>query len=289
MKWLGRCFAVLLSVVLVCGAGAQTSTAPTNTPVVQTVRLEAAGPIKLDTGSAPFWSYLVPVAGPIISGLLAFLGVWFGLGIAERNTIKTIEATRLNNDASIWQKANETELRDIQAKLDGFYIPFELLTKANQLFAQDMRAREDKDYRLLLKLFDQKWRQNLSTGDQKAIDIICNNAEELRALIASKSGLVDGKILEYLSRATAHFRILYLAYKSELGTDPTRFAVYVYPRELTFVLRLEIDRLRHRMDELRANPARQLPPLRPLEIPPEHQLKEWVDPDGRLSGMPSPR
>jgi hypothetical protein len=38
--------------------------------------------------------------------------------------LNTIEASQKNNDASIWQKANETELREIQAKLDGFYIPF---------------------------------------------------------------------------------------------------------------------------------------------------------------------
>ena len=177
-----------------------------------TVRVEPVGPLKLDSGaSAPWWSYFVSVVGPILSGALAFVGVWLGLRIAAENTGKTIAAAQNNNDAAIWQKANETELRDIQAKLDGFYIPFQLLSKANHQFAQDLRSRESKDYRMLMKLFDKQWQEKLSPGDKKLVEIVCNNAEELRALIASKSGLVDDQILPYLSRASAHFRILHLS------------------------------------------------------------------------------
>lgn len=264
--------------------------APAQSVPVSTIRVEPVGPLKLDIGvGAPWWSYFIPVFGPILSGALAFVGVWLGLRIAADNTGKTIAAAQNNNDAAIWQKANETELRDIQAKLDGFYIPFQLLSKANHQFAQDLRSRESKDYRMLMKLFDNQWLEKLSPGDKKLVEIVCNNAEDLRALIASKSGLVDDKILPYLSRASAHFRILHLAYKSELGTEPARFRDYVYPRELDSMIALEIKRLRNRMEQLRANPGTHLAPLKPFVIPPNLELPEWADSDGRLEGTTGER
>ncbi len=142
---------------------------------------------------------------------------------------------------------------------------------------------------MLLKLFDSKWVDSLPPGDKKLVEIVSSNADELRALIASKSGSIDDKLLPYLSRVSAHFRILNLAYKRELGDDPQRFRDYVYPRELDRVLDLEIARLRARMDELRANPGGRPAPMRALTIPPELALPEWRDPDDRLGGNAEPR
>ena len=248
-----------------------------------TVRLDPIRPFSVESGpGAPWWSFLVPVVGPIVSGLIAFGGVWLGLRTAQGNTRRTLKTAQRNSDASIWQQANETELREIQAKLDGFFVPFQLLSKSNHQLAQDIRARQGEGYRMLIKLFDKEWRDGLSDGDKKLVEIVCYNGEELRELIGEKSGLVDDKILPYLSRASAHFRILHLAYKRELGTDSERFQDYVYPRQLDGVLELEIARLRNRIEELRANPGTAPKPLVPLQIPAELQLPEWVDPDGRL-------
>jgi hypothetical protein len=252
-----------------------------------TVKVEPIGSLKLDSGAgAPWWTYTIPAIGPIFSGLLALVGVWFGLRLGTTNTLKMTEAAQKNTEAAIWQKANETELRDIQAKLDEFYIPFQLQSRANHQFAQDIRSRQDEGYRMLVKLFDVQWRNGLPPGDAKLVEIVCKNAEELRALIASKSGLVDDKILPYLSRVSAHFRILHLAYESQLGNDATRFMQYVYPRELDPVLGLEIARLKDRIEQLRSNPGAPPPTLKTLEIPPNLKLTEWVDPDGRMGGTP---
>jgi hypothetical protein len=250
------------------------------------IKVQPIGSLKLDNGaSAPWWTYLIPILGPILSGALAFVGVVLGLRIAAVNTSKTTESAQKNTEASIWQKANETELRDIQAKLDGFYIPFQLQSKANHQFAQDIRSRQrDKEYRMLTKLFDAEWRKSLTPGDAKLVEIVCSNAEDLRALIANKSGLVDDQILPHLSRASAHFRILNLAFKSELGSDAAQFEKYVYPRQLDPVLALEITRLKSRIDQLRSNPSVCPPPAERLKIPSSLELPEWVDPDGRLKG-----
>lgn len=270
------------------GSAALAQSAPASTSSSLIVKVEPIAPLKLDAGDgAPWWTYFVPVVGPIVSGLLAFVGVWLGLKIATNNTAKTAEAAQKNNDAAIWQKANETELRDIQAKLDGFYMPFQLLSDANHMLAQDIRVRQPKDYRMLVQLFDTEWRESLSPGDKKIVEIVCNNAEELRALIANKSGLVDDKILPYLSRASVHFRILNLAYKSELGADPVRFNEYVYPRQLDKVLALEIERLRRRVEQLREKPGGSPPSREGLVIPPDYVLPKWSDPDSRLLGVQS--
>ena len=262
--------------------GSQVLSQTAVTPI--TIKLEPISPLKLDSGNgAPWWSYFVPIVGPIVSGALAFIGVWLGLGIASKNTTSTTEAAQKNNDAAIWQKANETELKNLQEKLNEFYIPFQLLSDANHLLAQDLRSRQKmENYRLLIQLFDHDWRDGLTPGDRKLVEIICKNAEELRALIASKSGLVDEKILPYLSRVSVHFRMLYLAYKSKLGEDSERFKEYIYPRELDKVLALEVVRLRGRMESLRLNPSGRPGSFESLAIPPDLELPKWSDTDGRL-------
>ncbi|HDR9355868.1 TPA: hypothetical protein QDB44_001718 [Burkholderia vietnamiensis] len=247
------------------------------------IRVESVSPMTLNNGtSVPRWTYWIPSIGPIISGVLAFLGVYLGLRIATKNASETLQSAQKNNEAVLWQKANEVELRDIQIKLDEFYIPFQLKSNANLQFAQDLKSRQGKDYRLLLKLFDREWRDSLAAGDKKLIEIVSNNADELRRLIEDKSGLVDDALLPYLSRASAHFRILDLAYRCELGDDPGPFKSYVYPRELDGVLSLEIARLRMRIGRLRLNPSVCPPQQEALKIPSDLELKEWGNESGSM-------
>ena len=48
----------------------------------------------------------IPLIGPIIPGGLAMVGIWLSFSFA-----------RHNNEQTIWQKANEIELKELLAKL----------------------------------------------------------------------------------------------------------------------------------------------------------------------------
>jgi hypothetical protein len=242
-----------------------------------TVRIEPVGPFKIDNGKAPApWTFWVPVVGPIISGLLAALGVLLSLRFAERSSKRTIEAARQTNEASIWQKANETELKELISKLDSFYGPFMQMSQANYLMIEEFRSRQPVGFRTLPKVFDPAWLATLSTGDRKIVAEVCQKAADLETFIAEKAGHVDGQLLPYLARASAHFRILYLAHQGLLGEDPNNFLRYVYPKQLDAVLRLEVDRLRRRCDALRANPGSPSGVMEPLRISVDLALEPWA-------------
>jgi len=203
-----------------------------------------------------------------------------GLKFAARNTEMQIEASQRASDAALWQRANEDELRDIQSKLDSFFFPYMQLAQANNQFAQDIRSRQPdpQTYRMLMKLFDKFWLVALPEGDKKLVQLVCANAEVLERFTADRAGILDTQLLPYLSRASAHFRILQLAHRGELGGDPSRFERYVYPQQLEGVLRLEIERLQRRIEMLRLSPGGRPPLMEPLVIPDELKLPPWVDP-----------
>lgn len=270
---------------------ALTTTQPSPTPLAplgaaqqqpSVIRIEPVGPIQLAGDKAPSWTYWVPVVGPMISGLLAFAGAWLGLRIAQRNTLQTVQATQKTSEAAMWQKANETELRDIQEKLDKFYGPFTIRLKTGLQLARDIRSRQPEGYRMLVKLFDPIWLPSLSAGDRKLVQLVCENAGILERLIAENVGSMDKELIEYFSRASAHFRILRLAYERELGDDPKPFKSYVYPRQLDSVLDIEMNRLNRRVADLRANPGAAPGPMPALIIPKEHELPPWPIPDHLL-------
>jgi hypothetical protein len=201
--------------------------------------------------------------------------------VGQRNTEAAIMAGQRNNEATLWQKTNETELKDIQAKLDGFYGPFLQLSAMNALLALEMRNRQpDKEtFRLLKSVFDKQWLASLSEGDKTIVREICDNADILEDFMKEKTAMVDTKVLPYLSRVRAHFRVLHLAYKGELGTDPTNFLRYVYPWQLDNVLELEVERLQRRIDVLQANPGKCPGHIKPLDIPPKFALPDWPKPE----------
>lgn len=253
MTRLGRCVCVLLLLIVAQGSRAQvaqplqpipspTATSPPSL-LPPILKIEPVGPLKLDSGVTGWkLSDFMPVVGAIVSGLLAFAGVMLGLRFAQKNTEIQIEASQRASDTALWQRANEDELRDIQSKLDSFFFPYIQLAQANHQFAQDIRSRQPdpQTYRMLMKLFDKVWIASLPAGDKKLVDLVCANAEVLERFIADKAGILDPQLLPYLSRASAHFRILQLAHRGELGSDPSRFVAYVYPQQLEGVLELEI-------------------------------------------------
>ena len=196
-------------------------------------------------------------------------GIWVTLNYGKENNEKSINAALQTSAASIWQKANESELKELTAKLDGFYGPFLQMSEANFRMIKEFKKRHPEKPRTLTALFDQAWLSSLNDGDLKIISEVCQNAAVLEKFIAERAGMVDRQILPYLAAASAHFRFLHLAHEKELGSDSTIFDKYVYPRPLDGVLKLEVARLMRRCDALRANPDRSPGLIEPLVIGPD--------------------
>jgi hypothetical protein len=211
----------------------------------------------------------------IVSAFVGLMGVIVAVIVTKRNTTK-----------EHWLKANQAEAEYLQRKLDEFYGPFMLMSQANHLLAQDLRDRQPapKLYRLLDKLFDENWQSNLSEGDKTLVDEICNTGKRLNRFIATHSGIVDVAIMPYLSRAMAHFRILYLAHQKKLGTSSKPFLRYVYPEVLDAVVKEELKRLQDRLQLLRQDPTTnhgELPALDALNLLKKYPLPPWPDPNPR--------
>ncbi len=189
--------------------------------------------------------------------------------------------TRMNVRADHWLKANQAESTYLQSKLDKFYGPFKIISDTNHLLARDLasRQKEPGDYRLLDKLFDNKWRDNLSPGDLRFVEEICNNAMHLTTIIEKNIGWIDVELQPFLSRALAHFRVLHLAYEKKLGSSSTPYLKYVYPIMLDRVLDEEIQRIRDRLNLLRSNPTKRHAVLCPMDLKSqEMELQAWPDP-----------
>lgn len=204
----------------------------------------------------------------VVTPLLNLIGVFLIVYWNRRNVI-----------GEQWLKANEMEIGLLQDKLDRFYGPFMLLSDANHLIAQDLRSRQPdpENHRLLVQLFNPSWRAELPVGDSTLVSQICSNGEKLKILIEENAGRVEPKILPYLSRAMAHFRILWLAHEGKLGTDPDPYKKYVYPRALDPVVREEVKRLERRLKTLRSARSRSHKPIEELDVS-SHKMPKWPDP-----------
>ena len=258
-------------------------TAPTTSKPIETPPA-AASPMNVKVESVP-----VEVKGPpaswkdwfsplvsLFSVVIALVAVIYG----KRSNDKTITAAQRSTEVTLWQKANETELKDIQGKLDEFYGPYLQMSEANHLLAQELRARQpDEDYRMLVKVFDRDWLRQLSAADRTIVREVCENAAKLETFIRDHAKMVEPQILPYLSRASAHFRILNLAHKGELGSEfPPNLAHYVYPRQLDGVLKTEVHRLQERCRLLRSKPDSAPGPIESLKIPEDLKLDPWPSP-----------
>jgi hypothetical protein len=178
---------------------------------------------------------------------------------------------------TLTQNSNAAELKDLQAKLDAFYGPYLQRSEENKLLADEVKSRQDNpnDFRTLTLLLDPDWRSRLTISDQTIVGEIVRNDRDLNSLIREKAGMVDEQVLVYLVRASAHFRMMDLAYRKKLENRPDRFGNYIYPRQLDGVLKLEMDRLRQRCDLLRRKPMLSHRAIEPLKIPPNLALPSW--------------
>lgn len=199
----------------------------------------------------------LPFINPAISALAGLAGAAVGGFVA-----------RWNMSASNNQRANEIEINQLQAKLNGFYGPFCLISDENKIIALEFKKKQGKeDFRTLIALLDPDWRTTLSPANKTIVATMIENGRALRTLVREKAALVDPKVQPYFAKAAAHFAILELASKGELENDPARFAQYVYPEKLDGVIDLEVRRLTGRIDYLLANSDRRNERIAPLKIP----------------------
>ena len=252
---------------------------------------EVAGTLpRLDKAPAPIstewsardWATLVAAFGGPLGLIGALVAVWVG----QSNTRATIAAAERNAEAATMQKANEAELAMIGRTLDAFYGPFLQISEANALVYGELRARQSNpaEFVLLTALLDADWTKELGTTDRTLVEEIVRNDTALEVLIREKAGLVETKVMPYLARASAHYRMLQLAHTGALGTDPDRIERYRYPWQLDRVLKAEIDRLQRRCEKLRRAPVAQPGPIEPLAIDAELSLDSWPMP--LRSGQP---
>ena len=199
---------------------------------------------------------LIQLISTLAPGVIAFIGVILGITVSERRA-----------RASSREKANEWEIKDLQKKLDSFYIPFLARSKANLTMAQDLRSRNSYTQRFLTKVFDKEWIERLPVGDQTIFYEICRTAEILEKFIADNIALADQAMIPYLIAALIHFRILHLAYSAKLGSDSAPFEKYSYPRQLEGVMELEIQRLNQRISILRSDLLKDHGIIPSLKIP----------------------
>lgn len=245
---------------------AQPASSAAQSPLL--VRVEQAGPIKLEQGSPKaWWDSLI---APVISALTALAGAFIGGSIAQRSSAATIN-----------QKANEAEVKEIRAKLDTFFGPFSVRLAEGRLLADDLRDRQpDKTtFRTLIKLLDPSWLPNLSPADRTIVTKIVENGHSLIALIRNSAGGVDPALSPYLARAATHFTMLKLAKDGKLENDASRFERYVFPKELDRVLALEVARLTDRANALQSKPTVAHGPMASLKIPEDLALPEWPSPE----------
>jgi len=243
--------------------GRQAGKAATETPS-QIIAIEKTNPSQ--TEKAPPNPWWVQLLQPIVAALAGLGGALIGAWVGRSNTV-----------ASINQKANELEIKEIQTRLNEFYGRFQQIADENHLIAREFKAHHgDPAMRTLLMLLDPVRREALSPSDEAIVKSLVDNGNVLRTLIREKSGLVDAAILPYLSRAALHFSMLELAKEGKLDNEPLRFERFVYPAVLDEVLVLEMQRLNCRIRKLVENSSAAHPPLESLEIPDRLVLPDWV-------------
>jgi hypothetical protein len=203
----------------------------------------------------------------------------FAIYASMRNTRLQVLSSDANANAQRWKDANQKESEQLENLLRTFHMPYLVQAEVDNNIAQDLRDRfNDPGYRMLIKLFDRTWLNNLAEGDRALVDEVCRIGSELRGLIEKNGGGADAKLCEYLARAATHFRILALAHEGKLGADPKPFQRYVYPRQLDAVIKADRDRIFRRLAKLRASPSQDNGTIEPLELSQEVELDPWPNP-----------
>ena len=82
-------------------------------------------------------------------GLISAITAIVALVVSYFVSSRTLTASLANTEASIWQKANETEVKAIQEQLDGFFGPFMQMSEVNRcshaILVSDLKVVESDE------------------------------------------------------------------------------------------------------------------------------------------------
>ena len=145
--------------------------------------------------------------------------------------------------------------------LNDFYGPFHYYLAVVKAFSILLFVGKPKEFRTLTYLLNPaqeykteqgKTKVYLSESDKKILEEIIDIEKKLEELIINKGGIIDdpslmfdyvpdpaktdidlkGKRVGLIALAITHFRVLRMAYKGDIQSEPERYEAYVYPREL---------------------------------------------------------
>ena len=213
-----------------------------------------------------------------IASLITAIVAIVALVVSPVTTWLTLQAARRNAERAAWQKANELELDAIRDRLDNFYGPFRTMSDVNRLMFRVLRSRTNPDLVLMRDLFDPAFRSSLAAGEAALLAEVAQNAVKLRGFIEENVGMADARVMPYLARAAAHYRMLELAYDGALGSDPSPFKDFVFPVAIEKVLNRDVERLERRRALLMQHPYEAVRALEALQIPADEELKPWANP-----------
>lgn len=177
-----------------------------------------------------YWLEVVKTFGPIVVGLG---GIYLGFK---------------SNMYLLKSKGKEAKREEISKKLNEFYGPFQQLRRKNEMLYELFREGKGTDFRTLTALLQG---QVFTDNDKELLTQIIEVNGQLETLIINNSGLIDDvEMRNLLSKATAHYKIISLAYKGLLKDQSDRFKDYVYPRELDEKIEQQINSLEKKLSML---------------------------------------
>ena len=165
------------------------------------------------------------------------------------------------------EKAREEERKAIREKIDGFYAPFLQLRGTSALLyrkAFALRRTKDEvdkysDADGHFKTFIALVRGHKFTGaDELLLEQIIDIGQSTAKLIYDKIGLVtDPGIQETLARATAHYRLIQIAFLNpeRFQGAGAEFELFTFPADLDQMVRETLSGLNARLQTLTTTSA----------------------------------
>ena len=177
------------------------------------------------------WSLIKDIIPSICTIVVVFISSFF-VYRSSKKTRNQANAEKLKND------------------LETFYYPFLILSKRNTQIYQAFRKDPSKpeEFSTLLALLGG---DSFKDNDKILLDEIMQNDKKLNKLIQIQSKVIRNLTLaETMSRLSAHYTILGLAYERKITGEKERFEEYVHPSDAIESVEKEIKKIESEIKRL---------------------------------------